>query len=93
VVIYFLDFLGFGLTASVTCKWAGVDSVWEQKNLEARKLPLKRADSHLSGARLVRPHALTGPTPRQTKGSGAGKSQAGSFDALIHGHYDTIAGA
>ena len=26
------------LTASVTCKWAGVDSVWEQRKLEARKL-------------------------------------------------------
>jgi len=35
--------------------WAGVDSVWEQKKLEARKMLLNRADSHLSGARFVSP--------------------------------------
>ena len=29
---------------------AGVDSIWEQEKLEARKLLLNRADSHLSGA-------------------------------------------
>jgi hypothetical protein len=33
--------------------WAGVDSVWEQKKLEVRKLPENRPDSHLSGARFV----------------------------------------
>jgi len=32
---------------------AGVDSIWEQEKLEARKLLLNRADSHLSGARFV----------------------------------------
>jgi len=42
-------------TACVTCVWAGVDSVWEQKKLEARKKPVKRGDSHLSGARIVSP--------------------------------------
>jgi len=32
-----------------------VDSAWEQEKLEARKMPVKRADSHLSGARGVVP--------------------------------------
>jgi len=40
-------------TAGVTRKWAGVDSAWKQKKLEARKMLLNRADSHLSGARFV----------------------------------------
>ena len=31
----------------------GVDSGWEQGKLEARKMSVKRADSHLSGARGV----------------------------------------
>jgi hypothetical protein len=33
--------------------WAGVDNVWEQEKLEARKMLLNRADSHTSGARFV----------------------------------------
>jgi len=33
--------------------WAGVDNAWEQKKLEARKMPVNRADSHTSGARFV----------------------------------------
>jgi len=33
--------------------WAGVDSAWEQGKLEARKMPVNRADSHTSGARRV----------------------------------------
>ena len=37
----------------VTCVWAGVDKVWEQKKPEARKMLLNRADSHTSGARGV----------------------------------------
>jgi len=41
------------LTVCVTRKWAGVDSVWKQKKLEARKMLEKRVDSHLSGARFV----------------------------------------
>jgi hypothetical protein len=32
----------------------GVDSVWEQEKLEARKMLINRADSHTSGARFVR---------------------------------------
>ena len=44
-----------GLTVGVTRKWAGVDSAWEQKKLEARKMPVKCGDSHLSGARFVVP--------------------------------------
>jgi hypothetical protein len=33
--------------------WAGVDNVWEQGKLEARKMLEKVADSHTSGARFV----------------------------------------
>ena len=31
-------------------QWAGVDSAWEQEKLEARKMPVSRAESHTSGA-------------------------------------------
>ena len=41
------------LTASVTRKWAGVDSVWKWEKLEAAQKAKKRAESHLSGARIV----------------------------------------
>ena len=37
-------------TVCVTGVWAGVDSAWEQKKLEARKMLVNRADSHTSGA-------------------------------------------
>jgi len=40
-------------TVCVTCVWAGVDSVWEQKKLEARKMLENAAESHTSGARFV----------------------------------------
>ena len=43
------------LTVCVTCVWAGVDSVWEQENAEARKMLENAAESHTSGARFVRP--------------------------------------
>jgi len=33
--------------------WAGVDSVWEQENAEARKMLENAAESHTSGARFV----------------------------------------
>jgi hypothetical protein len=33
--------------------WAGVDSVWEQEKLEARKILENAAESHTSGARFV----------------------------------------
>ena len=36
-----------------TCVWAGVDSVWEQEKLEARKMLENAAESHTSGARFV----------------------------------------
>ena len=39
-----------GLTVCVTCAGAGVDSVWEQRKLEARKRLVKRAESHTSAA-------------------------------------------
>jgi hypothetical protein len=37
----------------VSRKWAGVDSVWEQKKLEARKMLVNAAESHTSDARFV----------------------------------------
>jgi len=42
------------LTVGVSRKWAGVDNVWEQEKPEARKMPVNRADSYMSGARFVR---------------------------------------
>jgi len=33
--------------------WAGVDNVWEQEKLEARKILENAAESHTSGARCV----------------------------------------
>ena len=33
--------------------WAGVDNVWEQEKLEARKILENAAESHTSGARFV----------------------------------------
>jgi hypothetical protein len=33
--------------------WTGVDSVWEQEKLEARKMLENAAESHTSGARFV----------------------------------------
>ncbi len=38
---------------SVTGAGAGVDSAWEQKKLEARKMLENAAESHTSGARFV----------------------------------------
>jgi hypothetical protein len=35
--------------------WAGVDSAWEQKKLEARKMLQNAAESHTSAARFVSP--------------------------------------
>ena len=35
--------------------WAGVDSVWEQEKLEARKMLENAAESHPSSARFVSP--------------------------------------
>jgi len=40
-------------TVCVTRVWAGVDNVWEQEKLKARKMLVNRADSHTSGARFV----------------------------------------
>ncbi len=41
------------ITACVTRKWAGLDLAWGQYQPEARKKPVKRGESHLSGARCV----------------------------------------
>ncbi len=43
------------LTVCVTGAGAGVDSAWEQKKLEARKMPEKAAESPASSARFVSP--------------------------------------
>jgi hypothetical protein len=37
-------------TVCVTCVWAGVDKIWEQEKLEARKMLENAAESHTSGA-------------------------------------------
>ena len=42
-----------GLTVCVTGAGVGVDSAWEQKKLEARKLLENRAESPASSARFV----------------------------------------
>jgi len=42
------------LTVCASGLWAGVDSAWEQKKLEARKmLAVGAADSHTSGAPMM----------------------------------------
>jgi len=52
----FFEAKGFSTvsTGCVTCVWAGVDSVWEQEKLEARKMLENRAESPASSARFVR---------------------------------------
>jgi hypothetical protein len=42
-----------GLTVCVTGAGAGVDSAWEQRKLEARKMPENSAESPASSARCV----------------------------------------
>jgi hypothetical protein len=42
------------LTVCITSAGAGVDSVWEQENLEARKMLENAAESTASSARFVR---------------------------------------
>jgi hypothetical protein len=51
--IYSFILQGSHLTVCVTCVWAGVDNVWEQEKLEARKILENAAESHTSGARFV----------------------------------------
>ena len=48
------------LTVCVTGAGAGVDSVWEQEKLEARKMLVNRAESPASSARFVRRCLITG---------------------------------
>jgi len=40
-------------TVCVSGLWAGRDSLWEAKKLEARKILENRAESHKSAARFV----------------------------------------
>ena len=53
-------------TVCVTCVWAGVDNVWEQRKLEARKMLENAAESHTSGARFVGWRGLEDPFDRGT---------------------------
>jgi hypothetical protein len=53
VIMSLCRLLFCNLTVGVTCVWAGVDNAWEQKKLEARKMPENAAESHTSGARFV----------------------------------------
>jgi len=50
-------------TVCVTRKWAGVDSAWKQKKLEAGKMLENAAESHLSGARFVRDCFISPTSP------------------------------
>ena len=81
-------------TVCVTCKWAGVDSAWEPEKLEAGKRLVKRGDSHLSGARIVRKHALTEPASRRDKCLGARLETRRANRHCVNSfcHYDTRAG-
>jgi len=81
-------------TVCVTRKWAGLDSVWEQKKLEARKVPVKRAESHLSGARCVSQRALTELTRRRRNCLGVEMKTwlARFYRQKICSNYDTTAG-
>jgi len=45
--------VGCRLTVCVTRKWAGVDSAWEQRKLEARKMLENAAESPASSACFV----------------------------------------
>jgi hypothetical protein len=44
---------GYRLAASLLLSGAGVDSAWEQKKPEARKMLLEAADSRKSATRFV----------------------------------------
>jgi hypothetical protein len=44
-----------------TSPWVGVDSVWEQEKLEARKILENAAESHTSGARFVGQRSYSAP--------------------------------
>lgn len=44
-----------GLTARVTCAGAGGGTPSDEKKAEAKKMPVKRADSPASSARFVSP--------------------------------------
>ena len=56
-------------TVCVTCVWAGVDSVWEQEKLDARKMLENAAESHTSGARFVRRFFILHDTPPEKEDS------------------------
>jgi len=71
-----------------------MDSVWEQKKLEARKLPIKRGESHLSGARIVRPHGWQKKPPDEKKVFGARHETRLARFHFVNTcqYYDTTAG-
>jgi len=57
--------------------WAGVDSVWEQEKLEARKMLINRADSHTSGSIFKGGHG------RSMSGRSSGKTVV-QHDRRVH---------
>jgi len=65
--------------------WAGVDSVWEQRKLEARKMLVNRAESHTSGARCVIPHGWQKkPTDQKNVFGAKGLNNAGKTTPPNH---------
>ena len=52
ILMIYVRFEESNPTACVTRKWAGVDNVWEQEKLEARKMLENAADSHTSGVSM-----------------------------------------
>jgi len=53
-----MDSASVRLTVCVTGAGAGVDSAWEQKKPEARKMSENAAESPASSARCVSPHPI-----------------------------------
>ncbi len=51
-----VDIVFVRLTVSVSRKWEGWESASKRKKLKARKRLVKRAESHLSAARIVSPN-------------------------------------
>lgn len=43
-------------SARVSRKWVGQESAWDEYQPEARNMPVKRGEPHLSAARIVRRH-------------------------------------
>ena len=71
-----------------------MDKLSKRNQSKASQMPKKRGDSHLSAARIVRPHALTEPASSLRTSSGA-RSKPGEQNGHRQTpcrHYDTFAG-